>query len=270
MPDGYDFDQDDDAGIFLNDDEEGPRGAAGDSDAAADIMAEEYIPGIAFEMGPDGIPVPEVRDVGILDPPPAVTPANLICLAGECRHYTENIRYFAPAAEEGADPHVEIGRWCGRLRTWAEQTSLKELEIFGCTDYEPKATAFNDEEVGEAFVQNIRELQRMRARAKEYGLSYGICQVGPCKDFVELVCRKPVDRPDPSSRVSERFCTRLAGLGRLYSLREKPVLGCTGWTPIGTGNLVRKAAEANQTVIQKYREALAKRPQQESEEEDNG
>jgi hypothetical protein len=270
MPDGYEFDQEDDAGIFLSDDGDGPKGAAKDPDAAADIMAEEFIPGIAFEMGPDGIPVPEVRDVGILDPPPAVTPHNLICLAGECRHYSENVRYFAPSIDEGADPHVEINRWCGRLRTWAEQTSLKELEVFGCTEYEPTTTAHNDEEVAEALVQNIRELHHMRARAKEVDLSYGICSVGPCKDFVELVCRKPVDRPDPSARVSQRFCTRLSGLGRLYDLREKPVLGCTAWTPLGTGDLVRRGAEANQLVIDKYREALAKRSNNEDEEKDHG
>jgi hypothetical protein len=270
MPDGYEFDQEDDAGIFVGDEEQPPRGAANDPDAAADILAEEYIPGIAFEMGSDGIPVPEVRDIGILDPPPAVTTRNLICLAGPCRHYTENVRHFAPPADEGADPHVEIGRWCGRLRTWAEQTSLKELEVFGCSEYEPTSAPHGDEEVADAVVQNSREVQHMRGRAKEHDLSYGICSVGPCADFVELICRKPVDRPDPTSRVSQRFCTRLAGLGRLYDLREKPVLGCTAWTPRGTGDLVRRAAEANQLVIDKYREALAKRPNNENEEKDHG
>jgi hypothetical protein len=268
MSNGYRFDEEDDHGIFRGDDDEPPTAAAGDPDAAADMMAEDFIPGIIFGMGPDGIPVPEVQDIGILDAPPAVTAQNLLCLAGPCRHYTENVRHFAPAADEGADPHVEIGRWCGRLRTWAEQTTLKELEVFGCTDYEPTSTPHGDTEVSAAFMQNLRELTAMRRKAHEHHFNYGICPVGPCEDFVELICRKPVDRQDPDTRVSHRFCTRLSGLGRLYDLREKPVLACTGWKPKGTGAVITKAAQANRAVIDKYREALANRST--NEEEDDG
>lgn len=257
----YDFDDTDDEGIFGNEE----KRAAGDSAALADMLAEGNVPTFRMNVNEHGLVVPDIEDTSILDDPPRVDATNFICLGGPCKYYTENLRFEAEGPAPDAEDHLVTGRWCGRLRTWAEPTSLNELEVFGCTSFSPIVET-TPQLVADALKQNVIEIARMRATATKEKLNLGICVVGPCEYFLEMLVRTPDYRYDVTYRQSRRYCTRLAGLGRLYGLREKPVFACTGWKPIGTSSEIAKFVLHNIAAIKKSRQIFASRYQEEDEE----
>jgi hypothetical protein len=250
---GHGFGEDDDMGIFLDSEE----ASAGDPALAADLELEGYVAPVRLGgIDEEGLAIPDVDDEGVLDPPPPVTPRNFVCIAGPCRHYTENAVLRMQGPDPDADEHIEMERWCGRLRTWAEQTDLTELEVFGCSAYEPDQTG-DLEETRIAIAQSAAELASVRRRGLEVGARYGVCVIGPCEDFIEIVGRKPKERSGPTK--SLRFCTRLAGLGRLYSLLEEPVVACSGWKPRTHSDKVAAMAANNLARLSKYRKVFASR-----------
>jgi hypothetical protein len=266
--DGFSFDDNDDDGIFeppivdeggiLADPHE-VTGAAGDMAAAEDMLAKNWVPGVQMNIGADGL-VEVVEMDGsksVLDPPPPVDAKNFLCLAGPCRHYTENAQLLQSGPDHDADEHIEVGRWCGFIRTWAEQTDLTELEMFGCNGYEPCRHG-DPSVIRDAVTRNAMELSTVRRQAIDAGVNLGICAVGPCEDFVEMLGRTPTE----NDQVYYRWCGRLAGLGRLYDLRERPVLCCTGWKPVASSPTVASAAVYNLERIAKYRKQMADRGQE--------
>lgn len=266
MSKGFRFDDNDDDGIFepplvddggiLADPNE-VTGAAGDMAAAEDMLAKAWVPGVQMSVGADGlVEVVEMDGTrSVLDPPPPVDASNFICLA--CRHYTENAQLLLAGPDPDADEHVEIGRWCGFIGTWAEQTDLTELEVFACNGYEPCRHG-DPTVIRDALTRNATELAAVRLRSIEAGVKLGVCPVGPCEDYIELVGKTPTE----SDKVYYRWCDRLAGLGRLYDLRERPVLCCTAWKPAATSPTVAAAAVHNLEQIAKYRKQMAERGQE--------
>jgi hypothetical protein len=252
---GYKFDDNDDEGIFDSPEKRG----AGDKDAIFDMEQEGYVEPLVLNADEDGLPVPEIEDVGVLDDPPRVDSTNFLCLGGPCKHYTENLRLEASGPAPDAEDFLATGRWCGRLRTWAEPTDTTELNIFGCTSFVPIMDSTNPEAF-KALQQNILEIQQMRAEAVQQDVDLGICIKGPCKNFVEMIVRTPADRYVPDKRESRRYCTRLAGLGRLYDLREKPVRACSAWNPIGLTPQLARIAIKNMMDLHQRREDFANRP----------
>jgi hypothetical protein len=253
MGDGYDFEDADNVGIFLDTE----AASHGDPAMQEDLELEGHVEAVRFGMvDGDGIPVPDVPDRGVLDAPKPVHERNFICIAGPCAHYTECAVLTPSGPAPDAEEHIEMERWCGRLRTWAEQTSLKELEVYGCTCYQPDQAADLDK-TRAALHQSALHIRTMRLRAKEIGTRYGVCAVGPCVDFVELIVRRPKD--DDETRRSMRFCTRLQGLGRLHPLREHPVVACSAWKPRSRSEQVGAVAASNWARLEKYRQVFAER-----------
>jgi len=265
---GFNFDDNDDDGIFeppIVDDDgvfanpEEVTGAAGDLAAAEDMLTKNWVPGVQMNIGEDGLV--EVVELdgsrSVLDAPPPVDAENFICLAGPCRHYTENAQLLESGPDLDPDEHVEVGRWCGKIRTWAEQTDLTELECFGCNSYEPCVHG-NPEVIRDAITRNALQLSKVRQQSIDAGVRLGICAVGPCEHFAEMVGRTPTEH----EKVYYRWCQRLAGLGRLYDLRERPVLCCTGWKPVADSPTVAAAAVYNLERIAKYRKEMAERDQE--------
>jgi hypothetical protein len=241
-------------GIFLDPEE----ASAGDRGLQEDLQLEGYVESVRFGlMEGDDLPVPQIEDRGVLDPPKPIHERNLICLAGPCRHYTECAVLTPSGPDPDADEHIEMERWCGRLRTWAEQTSLKEAEVYGCTCYEPDQAGDLDQ-TRAALHQSALQIKTMRLRAKEVGTRYGLCATGPCADFIEMIIRRPKDADDV--RRSMRFCTRLQGLGRLHPLREHPVVACSAWNPRARSEQVGAVAASNLARLEKYRQVFAERP----------
>lgn len=268
---GYNFDDQEDEGIFADD----PAAAAGDPDARYDMEQQSWVPNIALGVDSDGLikMPPDDGQRSILDAPTPVSAENFICLAGPCKHYTENARLVPEGPELGAASNVEVGRWCGRIRTWAEQLDLTEAEIYACNCYEPQESSrlrttwmgvprfIKKDKYKEAKARNQKTLAEIAKQEVEEKVFVGICSVGPCKDYAELIVKTPAEE----LAESRRFCVRLGGLGRLYDLREKPVVVCSGWNPIKRTPAVKKAAIENSKNIEKYRKAMAER-----EEEENG
>lgn len=268
---GYSFDDQEDEGIFADD----PPAAAGDPHARADMELQSWVPQIALGVGPDGLIEMPPDDGGpsVLDDPGPISPENFICLGGPCKHYTENARLIPEGPNVDAEANIEVGRWCGRVRTWAEQTDLTEAEIYGCNCYDPDpppkswfqrllrwlvlpSTVDPSRETKEKNKEVLAEVHRQKVEA---GVFLDLCCVGPCEDYVEMI----VKTPSGEDAEARRYCMRLGGLGRLYDLREKPVIVCTGWKPLKINDAVRKAAEENERNINKYRKAMAERPKQE-------
>lgn len=268
MSGGYRFENNDDNGIFneppVDGEGHGGRpeevtGAAGDPAAAEDILAQDWVPGIQMSLGADGLV--EIHELdgsrSILDPPQPVDALNFICLAGPCKHYTENAQLLISGPAPDADEHVEVGRWCGRVRTWAEQTDLTEMECFACTAYEP-AIHGDPTVIRDAIVRNAQELADVRVQAVQARIQLGICVVGPCEHFVEQIIKTPTE----DQKGSYRWCIRLGGLGRLYDLRERPILCCNGWKPVADSSTVAGAAVENNKRLAKYRKQMAERGQE--------
>lgn len=254
MGGGYDFDDGDNVGIFLDPEE----ASLGDAGLQEDLELEGHVELVRFgTIEGDDLPIPSVPDSGVLDAPKPVHERNFICIAGPCSHYTECAVLTPSGPAPDADEHIEMERWCGRLRTWAEQTSLKELEVYGCSCYQPDQAADLDK-TRAALYQSALQIRTMRLRAKEVGTRYGVCAVGPCVDFVEIIVRRPKDSDE--TRRSMRFCTRLQGLGRLHPLREHPVVACSAWKPRTRSEQVGAVAASNLARLDKYRKVFAERP----------
>lgn len=254
---GHNFDDYEDEGIFADD----PPSAAGDPEAKKDMEMQSWVPSITLGVGPDGlIEMPPEDGASILDSPPPVNTENFICLAGPCKHYTEVYRLVPEGPMVDAEPNVEACRWCGKLRTWAEQTDLTEAEIYACTGFEP-GTESSPSEVRKACEQNAKVLAEVRQQQAEQKSLIGICAAGACEDYFEMI----VKVPNEFDMESRRYCQRLAGLGRLYDLREKPMVACTRWKPVGGAAYVGMIAAKNIENINKYRKAMAEREPVEEE-----
>jgi hypothetical protein len=250
MSDGYDFDSEADEGIF--DDPE--RRAAGDKDALADMQEEGAVLPVTFKPGEDGIPVPDFEDLDLEGEPISVTWRELLCLA-DCRWYTQVVQSAGTDAEGGE--LIEVHRWCGRLRTWAEQTSLDDARVYGCTSFEPDPAGQDPAELAEAIGKNAEELANIRREARQQNVNLGVCAVGPCHDFVEVVRHPVVKSTENIDRESLRYCVRLSGLGRLYDLRKNPVFACNAYRPRGSGPQVAKATVQNAQALEKIRQKMA-------------
>jgi len=254
MP-GFNFDKNENEGIFAKDEDL----AAGDPKAAADIDQANQVPIVSFIDAEDGLPIPDFGDdESILTDAPPVNFHNFLCLAGPCKHYTENLKKIPEGPQEDAEEMIEHGRWCGALRTWAEQTDLTELEIYGCSAYEPLVNANSTEDLlllKEMTNKSLTELFTVRNRAAKLKFDYGICVYGPCEHFFELIAKKP----NEESKQSYRFCTRLAGLGRLYDLTEHPVVSCSAWRPQSTSENLSNVAVRNMNALNFYRKKIAQR-----------
>jgi len=267
MSNGYRFDDNDDGGIFdespidengLGGDPSKVTGAAGDRDAAEDILMQSWVPGIQMSVTPDGlVEIFELDGMkSVLDPPPAVDSKNLICLAN-CRHYTSNAQLVPSGPDLDSEEHIEMGRWCGAVRTWAEHTDLTEFECYGCTHFEPE-TQQNPQVVAAAIRRNARELEKVLRQCATVKMPLGICAIGPCESFVGQVGRSP----SASEKTFYRWCTRLAGCGRLYDLKGRIILSCSAWKPLVNSPHVGIAAIENIQRMAKYNKQMAERGQE--------
>ena len=256
---GFTFDDDDDEGIFGDSE----KLAAGDSAAKTDIEAAQAVPMLVLGRDNEGFAMLPEEERSILDAPERVDVVNFICLGGPCRHYTENARLVPEGPGIDADENIEVGRWCGRVRTWAEQLDLAEAKIYCCTAYEPTSCG-DPESVRAGLEQNTRVLASIHAQRHAEGADIGLCCRGPCQEFVEML----VQVPTSDDRESRRWCMRLAGAGRLYDLRERPIVACTGWTPRGPSPELAEVARSNVARIAQCRKVMAARPRTTEEEED--
>lgn len=254
---GYNFDDDDDDGIFADPD----KLAAGDPVAAADIRQQFQVNAISLGRGVDGYALVHEDEKSILDAPERVDVSNFICLGGPCRHYTENARLVPEGPAPGAEENIEVGRWCGRVRTWAEQLDLSEAKIYACTSFEP-ATISNEDAI-KAQSQNLRIIREINDQRNAEKADIGICGSGPCREFVEMLIKPPTG----TDRESRRWCVRLGGLGRLYDLSDRPVVACSGWMPVGSGPVLAEVALKNIERIAQCRKEMASRFNKEKEEE---
>lgn len=259
MGTGYSFDDDEDDGIFADSE----KFAAGDPVAKADINASMAVPMITLGRDGDGFTAVLDSETDIMKSPEAVDFTNLICLGGPCKYYTENARLVPEGPGIGADENVEVGRWCGRVRTWAEQLDLTEAKIYACTAYEPSYRG-DSETIRSAIVQNVKNLAEINRQRVTEQAKIGVCCEGPCQDYVEMLVKAPTS----DDRESRRWCVRLGGLGRLYDLRDRPVVACTGWLPTGSSPELAEIARRNIERITQCRKAMADRPNKEKEEED--
>jgi len=259
MGSGYTFDDQDDEGIFADD----YHAAAGDPDAEKDLRMESWVPGLSLSIDKDGLVEfpPEMDGRNILEPPERVDVEKVLCLGGPCRHYTEVARLIPEGPQMDAEGNVEVGRWCGKIRTWAEQTDLTEANIHGCTAYEP-VNYGPQEIVNRAMSKNLDTLKKVRDQEIEEKVVLGICAIGPCEDFVEMVVETPTE-PEWRSR---RWCQRLAGAARFFDLSEKPVISCSGWRPLGNNPSLAAVAAANIQYIERCRKSMAERPEEEDDE----
>ena len=267
MSNGYKFNDNDDEGIFneplvdadgLGGDPSNVTGAAGDRDAAEDILMQGWVPGIQMTMTPDGlveINEPEGTK-SVLDPPPPVDAENLICLAN-CRHYTANAQLVPSGPEPDAEEHIEMGRWCGAVRTWAEQMDLTEFECFGCTCFEPESQG-NPQITASAIHRNAEVLEKVLRQCIDAKVPLGICVVGPCENYVGQVGRSP----SAEDKTFYRWCQRCSGLGRLYDLRERTIVSCNAWKPIANSPYIGCAAVENVQRMAKYNKQMAERSQE--------
>lgn len=266
MSNGYRFEDNDDQGIFNEPpaDEEGlggdpanVTGAAGDPDAAEDILAQDWVPGIQMSMTPEGLV--EIHQLdgqkSVLDPPPPVHAENLICLAG-CKHYTSNAQLVPSGPDPDAEEHIEMGRWCGAIRTWAEQMDLTEFECYGCTHFEPGVHR-NPSVVAAAIRRNANVLEDVLRQCADEQVPLGMCVIGPCDHYVGQIGKSP----SSEDKVFYRHCQRLSGLGRLYDLRERTVVSCSAWTPIANSPYIGGAAVENIQRMAKYNKQMAEREQ---------
>jgi hypothetical protein len=255
---GYNFDDDEDDGIFADPE----KLAAGDPAAASDIKQQFEVNAISLGRDQDGFAVVPDAEKSILEAPERVDVSNFICLGGPCRHYTENARLVPEGPAPGAEENIEVGRWCGRVRTWAEQLDLSEAKIYACTSFEPATTATDDaiKALGQNF-RIIREINEQRRKEEAY---IGICGSGPCREFVEMLVKPPTG----TDRESRRWCVRLGGLGRLYDLSDRPVVACSGWTPVGSGPALASVALKNIERIAQCRSEMAGRFNKEEETDD--
>lgn len=257
---GFTFDDDEDEGIFGDSE----KLAAGDPIAKIDIESNDAVPMLVLGRDDEGFAALLEEDRSILDAPEQVDATNFICLGGPCRHYTENARLVPEGPGLGADENIETGRWCGRVRTWAEQLDLAEAKIYACTAFEP--VSFGDAEtVRGALEQNARILASIQAQRHEEQADIGLCCRGPCQDFVEMLVRTPTS----DDQESRRWCMRLAGAGRLYDLRERPVVACTGWMPRGSSPELAEVARGNIGRIAMCRKVMAERPQSTEQEQED-
>jgi len=255
---GYNFDDDDDDGIFAD-----PETlAAGDPEARADIEAASQVPMLTLGRDEEGFASVMDQDKGVLDAPERVDVSNFICLGGPCRHYTENGRLVPEGPGLGAEENLEVGRWCGRVRTWAEQLDLSEASIYACTGYEP--ASWGNEDALAAQAQNTRILKEINDQRLQEKADIGICVRGPCREFVEMLVKSPTG----TDRESRRWCVRLGGLGRLYDLSDRPVLTCSGWMPVGSGPELAEVSRKNIERIAQCRSEMAHRLNKETESED--
>lgn len=259
MSGGYNFDDDEDEGIFGDSE----KLAAGDPAARADIEAAQQVPMLVLGRDEQGFAAMPEEEYSILDAPERVDVTNFICLGGPCKHYTENGRLVPEGPGLGAEENIEVGRWCGRVRTWAEQLDLSEAKIYACTAFEPVSSG-DPGAVRVGLEQNARVLASIQAQRHAEQADIGLCCRGPCQDFVEML----VQVPTGEDRESKRWCTRLAGAGRLYDLRERPVVSCTGWMPRGSSPDLAEVARGNIARIAQCRKAMAERPKTQESEED--
>jgi hypothetical protein len=252
---GYNFDDDEDDGIFSDPE----KIAAGDPYAEADIKAATQVPMITLGRDADGFTSVMEQEKSILDAPERVDVSNFVCLGGPCRHYTENGRLVPEGPGLGAEENIEVGRWCGRVRTWAEQLDLSEAKIYACTGYEP--ASWGNEDALRAQAQNTRILKDINDQRLQEGAQIGICGDGPCKEFVEMLVKAPTG----TDRESHRWCVRLGGLGRLYDISDRPVICCSGWMPVGSGPALGEVSRKNIDRIAQCRKEMASRINKESE-----
>lgn len=269
MSNGYRFDDNDDGGIFdeppvdehgVGGDPSKVTGAAGDRAAAEDILMQGWVPGIQMGMTPDGLVEifePDGKK-SILDPPPPINEENLICLA-DCRHYTAMAKLVPSGPDLESEEHIEMGRWCGALRTWAEQTDLTEFECFGCTHFEPETHA-NPQVTASAIVRSAKALEDVLRQCVKEKVPLGMCVIGPCENYVGQVGRS--SSSEELSKVFYRWCQRLAGTGRLYDLREQVVVSCTAWKPVANSPYTGCAAVKNVQKMAKYNKQMAERGQE--------
>jgi hypothetical protein len=268
MSGGYRFEDNDDFGIFneppadeegLGGDPKNVTGAAGDPDAAEDILMQSWVPGIQMSMTPDGLV--EINNTdgekSVLDPPPPVDAKNLICLAN-CKHYTANSQLVPSGPDPDAEEHIEMGRWCGAIRTWAEQMDLTEFECFGCTHFEPGMHG-DPQVVASAIRRNAKALEDVLRQCVSEKVPLGICVVGPCEHYVAQVGKSA---SSDEEKVFYRHCQRLSGLGRFYDLRERIITACTGWKPVANSPYIGGAAVENIQRMAKYNKQMAERDQE--------
>lgn len=256
---GFTFDDDEDEGIFGDSE----KLAAGDPYAKADIESQNSVPMLSLGRDDEGFSSLLEEGQSILSPPERVDATNFICLGGPCRYYTENARLVPEGPGLDAEENIETGRWCGRVRTWAEQLDLAEAKIYACTAFEP-VTFGDPESIRAALEQNARVLASIQAQRRSEQADIGLCCRGPCQEFVEML----VQTPTSEDRESRRWCVRLSGSGRLCDLRERPVVACTGWIPRGSSPELAEVARCNIARIAQCRKAMSGRPTVTEEEED--
>lgn len=254
----YSFFEDfDEEGIFVN--RKDPVGSYGDKDAIEDLTADRVVAPITFIQALDGViaPAPSVDVMKILDAPTRVSLAEMVCLAGPCQHYIEQVVKTGELVD--GSPFKTVKRYCSRLRTWAEVMQLDDVNIIACSGHAPPATT--------SPVESSR-INQSRARLSELnknamgipGHDLGICHSGMCEHYI-VVVYQALDENANWAEDKRRYCLRLAGAARPRLLISyQPVLGCSGLKSLLPDGPTRwRVLSKNQDVVDAQRRKDAER-----------
>lgn len=211
MPEEFDFFDDfqDEGGIFQ--DRNNPPGAAGDPDAIEDLRAESAALPMQGAVAEDGLvaPAPQKDMMGVLLSDVSI---EMVCLHGPCKHYTEAV------VQEGNLQRTI--RRCSRIRTWAEQTNLDDVNVLGCSHHE------TDHPLHPNVQEKVEEGLAAVADANECNDFLGICHMVSCQHYANILIDKG-EGPE-----IHRWCLHLGGAAKPFKFtNENPVLACTAAKP---------------------------------------
>lgn len=254
------FDDFEDAeGIFAN--RADPYGSYGDPAAIEDAEAERTVAPITMINQLDGLPapVPDFDGMKVLTAPSRVSMEEMVCLAGPCKHYIENIVQMGTLPD--GKPFTVLKRYCSRLRTWAELMALDDVDIEACSGHEIEKLDRIAPEVVSRVSRNFNAINALNAKAMATeGHDLGICYRGMCRHYLVLII-KTLDVEGNLVSDKKRFCAALAGAARPRTLLSyQPVLGCSKLTStLPDGAQLWRALSRNQDVIDAHRQRDAAR-----------
>jgi len=224
-PEEYEYDLFDDAetigGIFA--DTRDPFGSYGDHDAVDDLHAAEQPAPMTGMTAQDGIaaPAPHFDGMAILNSSARVTTDEMVCLAG-CKHYTGCVQVRG-------ELRVSIRR-CDRVGTWAEQLSLDDANVYGCSHFEADGPLLPH--VQARVDHSRRQVRLANERAVNItGHTLGVCHEASCREYVVMVIGA-VDEQGAIETQVHRWCRKMGGAARPFKLDpNEPILGCTSVDP---------------------------------------
>jgi hypothetical protein len=243
----YDFfaEAEDIGGIFV--DKQDPVGSYGDEDAIEDLSAEEEVAPLNIMRGADGLPelAPGFDAMAALETGARVSEDELVCLAGDCCHYTE-------CRVEIAENSFATKRYCARLASWAEPMRLDDVDVLACSGHEPKPGIDVDQS---RLRRNQARIFQINAAALAAGSNLGVCNAASCQEYVVLHIRNMQSDGELDDGI-KRYCCRLKGAARLKEIYSfEPVVACTGVNP----GINEDALCRNRIILEQSRAGFAAR-----------